>query len=88
MCGGLGRNRMFLTTQANVVALPVITSAEDDPVLIGSAMLAAASAKHYPSLKDAVMAMAGKANIIRPSLDLHRYENKSAIRVFPNNLHI
>jgi len=71
---------MFLQCQANVAVLPVRTSTEDDSVLIGSAMLAAAawtssksSAELRPwssSLKDAITAMASGARTLHPSLDL------------------
>lgn len=80
MCGGLSQNVVFLQCQANVTALPVRTSTEDDPVLIGSAMLAAAaslssksSTELHPcssSLRDAIALMASDARTIHPSLDL------------------
>jgi len=81
MCGGLSRNPVFIQCKANVSALPVRTSTEDDPVLIGSAMLAAAAAwtssKSQPelrpwtsSLRDAIAAMASEAHTVHPSLDL------------------
>lgn len=80
MCGGLSQNLVFLQCQANVTALPVRTSTEDDSVLIGSAMLAAAassssksSAELYPcasSLRDAIALMASDARTVHPSLDL------------------
>ncbi|KAL5235270.1 hypothetical protein ACI65C_002680 [Semiaphis heraclei] len=81
MCGGLSRNPVFIQCQANVAALPVRTSMEDDPVLIGSAMLAAAAARTSSksptelrpwtsSLRDAVSAMASEARTVHPSLDL------------------
>lgn len=73
VCGGLSQNRVFLQSQANVVLLPVYTSSENDPVLIGSAMLGAAASldQRYPSLKDAIMAMASNAQTTHPSLDLN-----------------
>lgn len=74
VCGGLSQNRVFLQSQANVVSLPVYTSSENDPVLIGSAMLAAAASfdQRYPSLKEAIMEMASNAQTILPSLDLNK----------------
>ncbi|XP_001947087.2 FGGY carbohydrate kinase domain-containing protein isoform X2 [Acyrthosiphon pisum] len=86
VCGGLCRNRTFLQCQANVAALPVRTSTEDDSVLIGSAMLAAAawtssksSAELRPwssSLGDAITAMASDARTLHPSLDLQEYHRR------------
>lgn len=71
VCGGFSRNQTFLQCQANVVSLPVCTSTEDDPVLIGAAMLAASAAKHHPTaLQDAVTVMASKAHPIYPSIQL------------------
>jgi len=80
MCGGLSQNRVFLQCQANVTALPVCTSTEDDPVLIGSAMLAAAASTSSKSptelrpwsssLRDAIALMASDARTVHPSLDL------------------
>jgi len=76
MCGGLSQNWVFLQCQANVTALPVHTSTEDDPVLIGSAMLAAAASSSAElhscssSLRDAITLMASDARTVHPSLDL------------------
>lgn len=73
VCGGLGKNRVFMQSQANIVALPVITSTENDPVLIGSAMLAAAasSSKPHPlSLTNAITAMASNSHTIHPLMNL------------------
>lgn len=77
VCGGLGQNSVFLQSQANIMALPVCTSTETDPVLIGSAMLAAAasSAERHPlSLKHAIVSMASNAQTIHPSLDVKKYD--------------
>lgn len=72
VCGGLGHNRMFLQCQANVVALPVKTSVENDPVLVGAAMLAAAAYSgrcHTNALRETTLAMAGDAHTTHPMLD-------------------
>ncbi|XP_025416044.1 FGGY carbohydrate kinase domain-containing protein isoform X3 [Sipha flava] len=79
VCGGLGQNGVFLQSQANVMGLPVCTSTENDPVLIGSAMLAAAasSVECYPfSLRNAIVTMASNAHSIQPSLDVKKFHNK------------
>ncbi|XP_025194131.1 FGGY carbohydrate kinase domain-containing protein isoform X2 [Melanaphis sacchari] len=86
LCGGLSQNWVFLQCQANVTALPVRTSTEDDPVLIGSAMLAAAAstlskspAELHPrssSLRDAIALMASDARTVHPSLDLQAYHKR------------
>ncbi|XP_026807335.1 FGGY carbohydrate kinase domain-containing protein [Rhopalosiphum maidis] len=86
MCGGLSQNRVFLQCQANVTALPVRTSTEDDPVLIGSAMLAAAASTSSKSptelrpwsssLRDAIALMASDARTVHPSLDLQAYHKR------------
>lgn len=76
VCGGLGQNQVFLQSQANIVALPVYTSTENDPVLIGSAMLAAAasSSERYPlSLTKAITVMASNSHTTHPLLDLKMY---------------
>lgn len=70
VCGGLSQNQLFLQSQSNVVGLPVYTSTENDPVLIGSAMLAAASSDQYPLLKDAIIGMARDAHTVQPLLNL------------------
>jgi len=71
VCGGLSRNQTFLQCQANIVSLPVCISTEDDPVLIGAAMLAASAVKHHPTaLQDAVTMMASNARTIHPSVQL------------------
>jgi len=73
VCGGLGKNSTFLQCQADISALPVRTSTEDDPVLVGAAMLAAAalSSRHSNTLRDIVVAMAGDARTIHPSSDVN-----------------
>lgn len=76
VCGGLAQNSVFLQSQANVMALPVRTSTENDPVLIGSAMLAAAASSvecHPLSLRNAIITMASNAHSIQPSLDVKKY---------------
>jgi len=71
VCGGLSQNRMFLQCQANVVSLPVWTSTENDPVLIGAAMLAASAAQyHSMALRDTVITMTSKACTVYPSTQL------------------
>jgi len=81
VCGGLGQNCVFLQCQANVAALPVRTSTENDPVLVGSAMLAAAASsdRRYPTLGHAIAAMASDSTVVRPSADTEKYHNKKYI---------
>jgi len=55
----------------------VYTSTEDDPVLIGAAMLAASAAKHHlTALRDVVTTMASKARAVCPSTHLKSYHDR------------
>lgn len=79
VCGGLGQNSTFLQCLADVAALPVRTSTEDDPVLVGAAMLAAAASSSNRNpipLRDVVVAMAGNARTTHPSTDINGQVNK------------
>ncbi|XP_050428744.1 FGGY carbohydrate kinase domain-containing protein [Adelges cooleyi] len=76
VCGGISQNQMFLQSQANTVGLPVWTSAENDPVLIGSAMLAAASSKEYDSLHEAILGMASDGIKTEPIINTIEYHNR------------
>ncbi|XP_050535244.1 FGGY carbohydrate kinase domain-containing protein [Daktulosphaira vitifoliae] len=76
LCGGVSKNKIYLQTQANIVTLPVWTSIENDPVLIGSAMLAATASKEYKSLQETITRMASDGQITQPLKNTHEYHNR------------
>uniref|UniRef100_A0A069DVI0 FGGY carbohydrate kinase domain-containing protein n=1 Tax=Panstrongylus megistus TaxID=65343 RepID=A0A069DVI0_9HEMI len=77
ICGGLSKNKLFVTTLANVTSVAVLIPHQSESVLLGSAMLGATAAKAFPNLKTAIHSMAGNADIVQPSSNTKCYhENK------------
>lgn len=64
--GGLAQNKLFLRENADACGCHIIVPDQKEPVLAGSAMLAAVAAGSHPSLPDAMAAMSGKGTVIAP----------------------
>lgn len=64
--GGLAKNALFLREMADACGVPVIVPEVAEPVLLGSAMLAAVAAGTQPSLPAAMVAMAPAATRVMP----------------------
>jgi FGGY-family pentulose kinase len=67
-CGGGSKNPLVLQQHADITACDVYYAPDAEPVLLGSAMLAAVAAGSYPTVADAVRAMSPKAKVTRPDL--------------------
>lgn len=67
LSGGAGRHPLIRQLLADCSGLPLLVPDEVDPVLLGSAMLAAAAAKVFPSVGDATTGMAPGATVFDPA---------------------
>lgn len=66
LSGGAGRHPLIRQLLADCLGLPVLVPDDVDPVLLGSAMLAAAAANAFPDLGEAVAGMAPGATVFIP----------------------
>ncbi|MGO4405129.1 FGGY-family carbohydrate kinase [Bosea sp. RAF48] len=75
LSGGAGRQPLIRQLLADCAGLPLLAPDDVDPVLLGSAMLAATAAKAFPGLGEAMTGMASGAAIFTPAAgdiaDLH-----------------
>ncbi|MFJ5368981.1 FGGY-family carbohydrate kinase, partial [Bosea sp. CER48] len=66
LSGGAGRHPLIRQLLADCSGLPLLAPDNVDPVLLGSAMLAASAAQAFPGLEEAMAAMAPGAAIFPP----------------------
>ena len=75
LSGGAGRHPLIRQLLADCSGLPLLAPDDVDPVLLGSAMLAATAAKAFPDLGEAMTGMAPGAAVFTPAggdiADLH-----------------
>jgi len=64
--GGLAKNPLYLREHADATGCNVYMSDQDEPVLLGSAMLGAVAAGAFPTLENAMSTMSGPAKVIKP----------------------
>jgi D-ribulokinase len=67
LSGGAGRQPLIRQLLADCSGLPLLAPDEVDPVLLGSAMLAATAANAFPDLADAMTGMAPGATVFTPA---------------------
>ncbi|TCR65283.1 FGGY-family carbohydrate kinase [Bosea sp. BK604] len=67
LSGGAGRQPLIRQLLADCSGLPVLVPGEVDPVLLGSAMLAASAAGSFSDLAEAMAAMAPSATVFTPT---------------------
>lgn len=67
LSGGAGRQPLIRQLLADCAGLPLLTPDEVDPVLLGSAMLAATAANAFPGLAAAMTGMAPGATVFMPA---------------------
>ncbi|PRY22168.1 FGGY-family pentulose kinase [Aliiruegeria haliotis] len=80
--GGLAKNALFLRELADACGVSVIVPDQQEPVLLGSAMLGAVAGGDYESLEAAMRAMSGPGRVVRPRGDaIARYHDRK-YRVF------
>jgi D-ribulokinase len=66
-CGGGSKNPVFMQEHADVTGCEIYLSQATEPVLLGSAMLAAVAAGMYPSVLDAIASMSPRAEAVKPN---------------------
>lgn len=64
VCGGLTRSPLYLTTQADVLQLPVVVPHQADTVLLGASVLGAAAANSELGISGVMEKMTSHGNII------------------------
>ncbi|TLP62765.1 FGGY-family carbohydrate kinase [Parasedimentitalea maritima] len=64
--GGLALNALYLREHADATGLRILQTTTQEPVLLGSAMLAATAAGQFDTLQDAMREMCGPARTIAP----------------------
>lgn len=62
--GGLAKNRLYCQSHADVTGLPVLLPDQQEPVLLGTAMLAAVGAGGFSGFSAAMAAMSGAATVL------------------------
>ncbi|PSS08199.1 FGGY carbohydrate kinase domain-containing protein [Actinidia chinensis var. chinensis] len=68
-CGGLAKNAVFIQEHADIIGYPIILPRENEPVLLGAAILGAVAAKKYSNLNEAMKALNAAGQVIHPSED-------------------
>ena len=87
LSGGAGRQPLIRQLLADCSGLPLLAPDEVDPVLLGSAMLAATAANAFPDLAEAMAGMAPEAAVFTPAdgaiaeLHTHRLAAFEALQV-------
>ncbi len=79
--GGLARNGQYLKAHADVTGCTVLVPDQPEPVLAGSAMLAAVGAGEYPDLISAMLGMSGAGTRLSPAPETADYHDRK-YRVF------
>jgi FGGY-family pentulose kinase len=65
-CGGGTKNPVFLREHADITGCAIVLPKEPEAVLLGSAVLGAVSARHFPSVLAAMNAMNAAGKIVEP----------------------
>ncbi len=76
-CGGGLKNEVFLREHADITGCELILPREPEAVLLGAAILGAVAAKAYPTILEAMAAMSGSGQVIKPATgSLVSYHNR------------
>ncbi|XP_022918633.1 FGGY carbohydrate kinase domain-containing protein [Onthophagus taurus] len=76
ICGGLSKNKLYVQLQSDVLSLPVIVPHEEEPVLLGAAILGACAANFFENIEAAIHSMAGKGDVVCPDVNTQDYHRK------------
>nr|CAB3502598.1 unnamed protein product [Digitaria exilis] len=68
-CGGLAKNSMYIQEHADIIGCPIILPRENEPVLLGAAVLGAVAGKKFPGVHDAMKALNAAGKVVNPSSD-------------------
>lgn len=80
-CGGLAKNRRFIQEHADITGCEIYMPAEQEAVLLGSAILAACALGKFGAIEDASMRMSAAGEVIRPDPSLRQYHDRK-YRIF------
>lgn len=75
-CGGLSKNELFLSTNADVLGMPLHTPKQDEAVLLGASILGATAGKAYASIEDAMAAMSEVGSTVYPQREDAAYHER------------
>lgn len=64
--GGLAKNEIYLQAHADALQMPVVVPAQEEPVLLGSAMLGAVAGGRFLDLNEGMAQMGGQARKLLP----------------------
>lgn len=64
--GGLAKNKLFLREMADATGCVILVPDQQEPVLLGSAMIGAVAAGAFENLADAMAKMSGEGQVINP----------------------
>ena len=79
-CGGLSKNELFLSTNADVLGLPIHTPKQDEAVLLGAGILGATAGGAHVSVEEAMAAMSAVGSTVQPQAgDAPYHEKKYAV---------
>ena len=81
MCGGGTKNPLWLREHANVTGCDIVLGAEDEAVILGSAMLAATACGDFNDLTQAMAEMSSQGQIIKPDSNTKAFHD-AKYRVF------
>ena len=79
--GGDSKNPLFLREHADATGARILLPKEPEAVLLGSAMLAARAAGHFPTVLDAMTKMSAISRVIEPNPSARAFHDKKQ-RVF------
>ena len=75
VCGGGTKNPIWLREHADINCCEMILTKEPEAVLLGSAILAAAASKLYPSVQKAMSTMSEIGDSIQPRQEMKPYHD-------------
>ncbi len=82
--GGAGQSPLIRQLLADTSGRPVLSATAEEPVLLGSAILAAVAGRHFPEMRTAMAAMSHRAEAYQPDptvRDLHAWRYDAFCRL-------
>uniref|UniRef100_A0A8C9B9B5 FGGY carbohydrate kinase domain-containing protein n=1 Tax=Phocoena sinus TaxID=42100 RepID=A0A8C9B9B5_PHOSS len=76
LCGGLGKNPLFVQMHADITGMPVVLSQEVESVLVGAAILGACASGDFASVQEAMARMSKVGKVVFPRREDKRYYDK------------
>ncbi|XP_024612008.1 FGGY carbohydrate kinase domain-containing protein isoform X4 [Neophocaena asiaeorientalis asiaeorientalis] len=76
LCGGLGKNPLFVQMHSDITGMPVVLSQEVESVLVGAAILGACASGDFASVQEAMARMSKVGKVVFPRREDKRYYDK------------